>query len=62
MLIYSPGGHGSTVIIRSSRKPGTVKTARESWHSEHVGGGGGHTGRNIAENLQYFLIQVIFFN
>ena len=41
MLIYSPGGHGSTVIIRSSRKPGTVKTARESWHSEHVGGGVG---------------------
>ena len=41
MLIYSPGGHGSTVIIRGSRKPGTVKTARESCHSEHVGGGGG---------------------
>ena len=41
MVIYSPGGHGSTVIIRSSRKPGTVKTARESCHSEHVGGGGG---------------------
>ena len=41
MLIYSPGGHGSTVIIRSSRKPGTVKTARESCHSEHVGGGVG---------------------
>ena len=39
MLIYSPGGHGSTVIIRSSRKPGTVKTARENCHSEHVGGG-----------------------
>ena len=41
MVIYSPGGHGSTVIIRSSRKPGTVKTARESCHSEHVGGGVG---------------------
>ena len=40
MVIYSPGGHGSTVIIRSSRKPGIVKTARESCHSEHVGGGG----------------------
>ena len=63
MVIYSPGGHGSTVIIRSSRKPGTVKTARESCHSEHVGGGGGgQTGCNIAENLQYFFIQVIFFN
>ena len=62
MVIYSPGGHGSTVIIRSSRKPGTVKTARESCHSKHVGGGGGQTGRNIAENLQYFFIQVIFFN
>ena len=41
MVIYSPGGHGSTVIIRSSRKRGTVKTARESCHSEHVGGGVG---------------------
>ena len=41
MVIYSPGGHGSTVIIRSSRKPEIVKTARESCHSEHEGGGVG---------------------
>ena len=41
MVIYSPVGHGSTVIIRSSQKPGIVKTARESCHSEHVGGGVG---------------------
>ena len=62
MLICSPGGHGSTVIIRSSRKPGTVRNSTRELALRARGRGGGHTGRNIAENLQYFLIQVIFFN
>ena len=58
MVIYSPGGHGSTVIIRSSRKPGTVKTARESCHSEHVGGGGG----GWAQGPQYCGKFAVFFH
>ena len=60
MVIYSPGGHGSTVIIRSSRKPGTVKTARESCHSEHVGGGVGKQAAILRKICSIFSFKSFF--